>query len=422
MRSRLVRAGRSLRRDALPGLEPGGPRVVGAARITRCGVLGALAAGPPEGIDVEVPQGRGDRQGEDGAEEARHRPAEDQREDDHGRMELRGVALDLRHEDDVLDLLDRQVEQEGGNHRRHPGRRAEEDGGDRRDDGTDDRQELEDPGDHGEQDRVAGEDRVDQRAEHEQADEGRDPDDEPEDQLAADPGPEDAAHDPECRPRVGAPLRRDRTIEAAHDPGAIPQDPERPDRDDQVAEDRADEPEDRAEDRAKDGRDDRADVGQQVGQRLVDGRLDVGRQVEAVPPAEELGQAAVEVVDVARDVLGERADLLDEGSDEEEDELDEDERRDEVDEEDEEGPREPPAADLDPGQALDHGIEQVDDEDPDDERGQDVAAEPEDDRNDRDAGEEDQQPARRHRETTGAAGSGCGRFGGNLHRSGRLPP
>jgi hypothetical protein len=400
---------------------------VGAASVSGGRLRGAHAAGAAEGVDVEVAQGCGDRQGEDRAQESRDCPAQDEREDDHGGVELRGVALDLRNEEGVLDLLDREVEGERGDDPRQPGRRAEEDGRDRRDDGADDRQQLEYPGDHREQDRVAGEDRVHDGAEHEEADEGRRPDDEAEDQLAADPGPEDAAHDPECRPRVGAPLRRDRVIEGSHDPRAVPQDPEGPDRDDQVPEDRAGEPEDRAEDRAKDGGDDRPDIGEEIGHRLVDGRLDVSRQVETVPPPEQLGEACVEVVDVARGVPGEGADLLDQGPDEKEDELEEDERRDEVDQEDEEGPRDPPAADLDPGQALHHRIEQVDDEDPDDERGQHLPAEPENDREDRDAGEEDQQPARRNRDGPGAAGggcwrAGCGRSGGQLHPSGRLPP
>ena len=51
----------------------------------------------------------GDRQGQDRPEQARDRAADDERNHDGARVELDGVALDLRHEQIVLELLDHRI-------------------------------------------------------------------------------------------------------------------------------------------------------------------------------------------------------------------------------------------------------------------------------------------------------------------------
>ena len=140
-----------------------------------------------------------------------------------------------------------------------------------------------------------------------------------------------------------------------------------------------------------------------------------------IPPPEQVGEARVELVDVGRGILDDRPNLLHQGPDEDEEELHEDERRHHVDEQDEKTPRDPPPRDRDPRQALDDRIQEVDDEDPDDEGSEDVAPDPEQDREDRDAREQDEDPPRRHRQARRRAGGGCGRSGGSLHLSGRLP-
>src|SRR3954452_4708129 len=67
--------------------------------------VGLVRGQPTEQVADDVAEGRGDRQGEDRAQQPRQRAADDDREHDGSRMELDRVALDLRHEEVVLDLL-----------------------------------------------------------------------------------------------------------------------------------------------------------------------------------------------------------------------------------------------------------------------------------------------------------------------------
>ena len=68
------------------------------------------------------------------------------------RVELDRVALDLRHEDVVLDLLDEEVQEQGREDRDRTDGRREQHGRHRRQDGADDRDELEHAGDDRQED------------------------------------------------------------------------------------------------------------------------------------------------------------------------------------------------------------------------------------------------------------------------------
>src|SRR6476646_8840397 len=59
----------------------------------------------PEEVAHDVAERRRDRQGEDRSEESGQRSADDDREHHDRRVQLDGVALDLGHEEAVLDLL-----------------------------------------------------------------------------------------------------------------------------------------------------------------------------------------------------------------------------------------------------------------------------------------------------------------------------
>ena len=68
--------------------------------------LGLVRAQSAEEVAHDVAEGGRHGQGQDRPEQAGQRPADDDREDDDRRVELDGVALDLRDEEVVLDLLD----------------------------------------------------------------------------------------------------------------------------------------------------------------------------------------------------------------------------------------------------------------------------------------------------------------------------
>src|SRR6478672_9543538 len=64
-----------------------------------------------EEVAHDVAEGRRDRQREDRAQQPSQRATDDDREDDDRRMELDRVALDLGHEQAVLDLLDEEIQE-----------------------------------------------------------------------------------------------------------------------------------------------------------------------------------------------------------------------------------------------------------------------------------------------------------------------
>src|SRR5262245_53913863 len=76
--------------------------------------LGLLGRQPAEQVANDVAEGGRDRKRKDRAEEAGQRPADDDGEDDRSRMEADGVALDLGDQEVVLDLLDQEVQADGG--------------------------------------------------------------------------------------------------------------------------------------------------------------------------------------------------------------------------------------------------------------------------------------------------------------------
>src|SRR4051794_36972222 len=74
-------------------------------RAQRCRQrLGLLRREAAEQVTDDVAEGGGHRQGEDRPEHPGQRPADDDREDDRGGMQLDRVALDLGHQEVVLDL------------------------------------------------------------------------------------------------------------------------------------------------------------------------------------------------------------------------------------------------------------------------------------------------------------------------------
>src|SRR5262245_51978503 len=87
----------------------------------------------PEEVLDDVPGGSREGQRQDRAGEARERPADDDREDDDRWVQLDGVALDVRDEERVLDLLDDEVERERREDRGRAVGGGEEHGGDGRD-------------------------------------------------------------------------------------------------------------------------------------------------------------------------------------------------------------------------------------------------------------------------------------------------
>ncbi len=76
-----------------------------------------VRAEPPEQVADDVAAGRRDGQGQDRPEQPGERAADDDREHDARRVELDRVALDLGHEEVVLDLLDEDVQDERGDDR-----------------------------------------------------------------------------------------------------------------------------------------------------------------------------------------------------------------------------------------------------------------------------------------------------------------
>src|SRR6476659_4472371 len=81
-----------------------------AQRSGQC--LRLLRREPTEQVADHVAEGGGDRQGQDRTEQPREGTADDDREDDRRRVELDRVALDLGHEEVVLDLLDQEVQEQ----------------------------------------------------------------------------------------------------------------------------------------------------------------------------------------------------------------------------------------------------------------------------------------------------------------------
>ena len=143
------------RRQASSGLMP----MLRERRGQRLRLVGAEAA---EQVAHDIAERGGHRQRQDRPEQPGQRAADDDREHDHGRMQLDRVALDLGHEEVVLDLLDQGVQDERGDHHARAGGGGQEHRRDGRDDRADDRDQLEDAGDDRQQEGVPAEDRVDQ--------------------------------------------------------------------------------------------------------------------------------------------------------------------------------------------------------------------------------------------------------------------
>ena len=154
-----------------------------------------------------------------------------------GGVELDGVALDLRDEHVVLDLLDDQVQDERRDDRLDAGGRREQHGRDGRDDRPDDRQQLEDAGRDRQQDRVPAEDRVDGRAQDEQPDEREHADRRRRGSAAPGPiGRSSASDDAEDGPDVEPPCRRQAPVELPRQRDAVLEEVEDPDGQDHVGE------------------------------------------------------------------------------------------------------------------------------------------------------------------------------------------
>src|SRR4051794_27014432 len=76
--------------------------------------LGLVRRQSAEQVTDHVAERGGDRKSEDRPEQPRKGAADDDREDDRCRVELHRIALDLRDEEVVLDLLDEEVQQQRG--------------------------------------------------------------------------------------------------------------------------------------------------------------------------------------------------------------------------------------------------------------------------------------------------------------------
>ena len=356
-------------------------------------------------MTVDVARRGRHRQGEDRAEEPRDRATDHEGEHHGARMKVGRVALDLGHEDVVLDLLDGEVKEEGGPGGLDPGGRRDEDGRDGGDDRADDRQQLEESGDHREKDREAAEHRVDDRAEEEEAGKRRQADRQAENDLAADPRAEDPPDDRNHGIDVGAPLGRDRCLEPPNQGRPVLQEVERPDRDDEEGEHRPDEPGGGAQDRQEDRRIEADVTGRELRQPLVDGIPDRGWQLEPAVDGTKSLQLRPELVHQAGQVGREQADLVHERPEHQVQALDDGEDGHRVHGEDGEGP-----GGADPGQSLDRRGEQIDDQEPDDERAEGLAPGIEDDPDHHGRGREQRHP-RRHRWEASCGGD---------HPSGRL--
>ena len=209
-------------------------------------------------------------------------------------MELDRVALDLGHEQVVLELLDPEIEQEGGDEALRSRGQADEDRRDRGDDRADERDELQEAGDEREQDGVAAEDRVDDDSPGPQADERGKTDGRAQDQLAA---------DPLARTR-GRRARRSRrrlpatwaaaTLEASGKRRPVLEQEEQPGGQDEVAEDRRHERGGAVDERAQE-----ADV-QVVGRVQPRGDERIGERAQLLRQSELVVQL-VEVIELVLD-------------------------------------------------------------------------------------------------------------------------
>ena len=149
--------------------------------------LGLVRAQPAEQVADDVAERGRHGQREDRPEQARQRAADDDREHHRGRMQLHRVALDLRDQKVVLDLLDERVQGERGDDRGGARRRREQHRRDRGDDRPDDRDQLQNARDDRQQEGVPPEDRIHQLAQDHQPDEREDSDREPEDRAGRAP-------------------------------------------------------------------------------------------------------------------------------------------------------------------------------------------------------------------------------------------
>jgi hypothetical protein len=216
---------------------------------------------------------------------------------DDRRVELDRVALDLRHEHVVLDLLDQRVQEDGRDRGVDAGRQGEDHGRIAAMIGPDDRQQLEDAGDHREQDRETPEDGVDVKAQDLESDERRDPDDEPQEHLAAEPLAEHADAEPRRRPGVRPPFGRQRRLGRPGQRRPVLDQVEHPDRHDHVAHDRADDAGDSRHDRQQVAWPDAADALAEVREPAVDRLADRGREVEMGVEVGDLGRERRELPD-----------------------------------------------------------------------------------------------------------------------------
>src|SRR6478736_6382006 len=329
--------------------------------------LGLVRGEAAEEVPHDVTERGRDGQSQDRAQQPRQRPADDDREDDRRRVKLDGIALDLRHEDGVLDLLDEEVQEQGGDDRHRTDGRREQHRRYRRQDRTDDRDELEHAGDDRQEHGVPSEDRVDEVAQGDQSDERRDADCEAEQDLAADPLPEVTLDGLDDRPGVEPPRLRQRPVEGRDQGRLVVEDVGDPDGQDEVGEHRAQE--------AARTRDQREQEGQvrsatatgatlaDPGDEAVDPLANRDRDLEVGVEVAESLELEVEVVGELREVVDEADDFVDERREGDRQEREEQDDADDVDEEDRERSSET-AAD----EPADRRIEQVDEQQAEDER------------------------------------------------------
>ena len=175
-----------------------------------------------EPVSVKVSSGRDDGSRKDGPADAEQGAAHDERQDHDRRVELDRVTEHLRHQQVVLELLDRDVEQRGGRCGRERDRQADQDGRHGGDDRSDDGDELEEAGDQRQDERELPEFAEADDREDRQADDGGQEDRCAEQQLAANPAAPDPTQQGKQLLRVGPPPRWQRS---GNGPRRTPHDP-----------------------------------------------------------------------------------------------------------------------------------------------------------------------------------------------------
>ena len=322
-------------------------------------------------------------------------------------MELDRVALDLRHEEVVLDLLDQEVQEQRGQDRGRAVRGGQEHRRHGRDDRPDDRDELEQAGDDRQQDGIAPEDR-EPLAEHDQPDEGGDADDETEDQLAAHPLAEVALDGLDHGPRVEPPRLRHGAIELGDQGHPVLEDVGDPDGEDEVGEQRAEQAPGAGDERQEERQ---AGAAAAATAALADARHDAVDPVaerdgdlEALVELAQVLELLIELGGQLREVLDEAHDLVDQRRQGEGQELDEQHDPDDVHQDDRVDPADP-ATD----EPAHRRLEQVDEQQAEDERADAVARHPQDQPGDDGRGDEDRRRVARAGRTAVRPGRRSGR-------------